>query len=196
VGTGVCGVGITVEASGDDFDFVSQMRADLEQDQCIDADHVFMAGFSMGAFFSHHVGCMRPDLARAIAPHSGGTHDFSNCVPGHRPAIIMHGNIDGIIPVGCDEPGALIPTGSTPSATLWIQKNGCSADSDDIPVLNGICHVYRNCPADGQVELCVFDAMDHCWAGGSTAGHDAIFACPDYESATQLQWQFFKKYAW
>ena len=35
---------------------------------------------------------------------------------------------------------------------------------------NGQCYVYDGCPADGQVELCTFDAMDHCWAGGATAG--------------------------
>ena len=33
-------------------------------------------GFSMGGYFAHNVGCMMTDI-RAVAPHSGGTHDLS-----------------------------------------------------------------------------------------------------------------------
>jgi len=51
-------------------------------------------------------------------------------------------------------------------------------------------------PADGQVEVCTFTGMGHCWAGGSTTGSGASFGCPTYASATQLEWSFFKKYAW
>jgi hypothetical protein len=38
--------------------------------------------------------------------------------------------------------------------------------------------------------------MNHCWAGGDATGAGGAAACPSYADATQLQWDFFRKYAW
>lgn len=183
-----------VSATGDDFAFLDAMEADVSQDQCLDSTHVFVTGFSMGGYFAHQVACMRPDI-RAVAPHSGGTHDLSTCVTGHKPIIIFHGGSDPLIPTGCDDPTAgNTPLGFTPSATAWAAHNGCSNTVTTVPVEGGQCSYYQGCPADGQVALCVLTGMGHCWAGGS---EDAgVFSCPGYQSATQLQWQFYKTYAW
>jgi poly(3-hydroxybutyrate) depolymerase len=154
----------------------------------------------MGGYFSHHVGCYRSDI-RAVGPHSGGTlADLSACTTGHVPIIIFHGTADELIADGCDDPTGLPLAGFPASATLWAAKNGCKTTYTTIPTDsdaggNGQCYLYDGCPADGQVELCTFTGMGHCWAGGAPdAG--AQFACPTYASATQLEWAFFKKYAW
>ena len=197
----VCGAGQGASAPGDDFAFMDAMKADVALDQCVDDAHVFSAGFSMGAYFSHHVGCYRGDV-RAIAPHSGGTlADLSACTTKHVPAIIFHGTSDGVIAEGCDDPAGTALAGFPASATLWAAKNGCQKTYTTIPTNgagggNGQCYLYDGCPADGQVEVCTFTGMIHCWAGGSTAGAGAASACPTYASATDLQWAFFKKYAW
>ncbi len=195
VGTNVCPslTGPPPDGLGDDFGFMDAMRADVEQDQCIDSAHVFASGFSMGGYMSHQVGCMRPDI-RAVAPHSGGTHTLDSCITGHTPIIMFHGASDPVIPPGCDDPTATAVSGVTPSATAWAAKNGCATTTTTITVDNGSCDVYDGCPADGQVEICRFTGMGHCWAGGpSSAG---IYACPAYASATQLEWAFWKQYAW
>jgi polyhydroxybutyrate depolymerase len=184
VGTNVCVPGNLEEASGDDFDFVTAIQTDVELDQCIDEQHVFLTGFSMGGYFAHNVGCMRPDLARAVAPHSGGTYDFSACASGHKPVIIFHWDSDPVIPESCD----------TTAASQWVAKNGCETTVNTVTVQNGHCDYYQGCPADGQVAICIFNGMGHCWAGG--AADAGIFACPTYASATQLEWSFFKQYAW
>ena len=186
-------------ATGDDLGFLDAMQADVKQDQCIDPGHVFVTGFSMGGYFSHHVGCMKPDI-RAVAPHSGGAHDLSACPVARKPIIIFHGDADDLIPDGCDDPSAAsIPTGFdgkpvVPSATAWAQHNGCGTTVATVPVMNGECRYYNGCPADGQVALCILKGMKHCWAGGpmDPGGN----SCPGFASATQLQWDFFKKYAW
>jgi polyhydroxybutyrate depolymerase len=183
VGSNVCGSGALATATGDDFDFLTAMRADVAKDQCVDGKHVFVTGFSMGGYFANQVGCMRPDLARAVAPHSGGTHDFGTCVAGHVPVILFHGTADNLIAESC----------GTQARDEWVAKNGCSTTTISQTVKNGHCEVSQGCPADGQVTLCLFDGLGHAWAGGA-AGQS--FSDPNYESATQLQWQFFKTYAW
>jgi len=194
VGSGVCPStgGPPPIAPGDDFAMLDAIEADIAQDQCIDTEHTFVTGFSMGGYFSHHAGCMRPDI-RAVAPHSGGTHSLDDCVSGHKPIIIFHGKADPLIPAGCDDPSSLAPLGVTPSAAAWAAKNGCSTSTHDVDVDGGRCTYYDGCPADGQVAICTFDFMGHCWAGGKAG---SIYSCSTYAKATQLEWGFFKGYAW
>jgi polyhydroxybutyrate depolymerase len=199
-GQTVCGVGQLVTAAGDDFGFMDAMKAAVQQHQCLDAAHVFATGFSMGGYFSHHIGCYRSDV-RAVGPHSGGTiASLSPCTTGPTPVIIFHGTGDTLIAPGCDDPNSPGVAGFPPSATLWAQKNGCKSTYTTVAESGssgaGQCYLYDGCPTDGQVELCTFTGMGHCWAGGSTAGQGAALACPTYASATQLEWAFFKKYAW
>jgi len=196
-GQDVCGYGNDESATGDDLDFVDLLRDDVSQDQCLDAAHTYATGFSMGAYLTEHLGCVRSDL-RAIGPHSGGTlADLSSCTSGHVPIILFHGTNDSLISDACDDP-TRSPDGNFPAAaTLWAKKNGCAGTYTTIPANGagggtGQCFVYDGCPADGQVELCTFNGMGHCWAGG---GVDFNY-CSTWASATQLEWAFFKKYAW
>ncbi len=195
VGTDVCPstAGPPPDATGDDFAFLDAMEADVAQDQCLDKSHIFLTGFSMGGYFAHQTGCMRPDI-RAVAPHSGGTHNLDTCTSTKKPIIIFHGDADPVIPEGCDVPGANTPPGFTASATAWATKNGCGTTFTTVSVENGTCEYYDGCPEGGQVALCFFKGMGHCWAGAP--GDAGVFACPTYASATQLEWDFFKKYAW
>ena len=196
IGPNVCpnSTGITPDAGGDDLGFIDAMEHDIAADQCLDAAHIFVTGFSMGGYFTHHAGCMRPDI-RGIAPHSGGTHDLSACASTHKPVIIFHGLADPVVPSGCDDPAATnTPMGFTPSATEWAAKNGCSMQTTTQMVQGGTCMTYTGCPADGQVELCTFPGMGHCWAGG--VPNTGTSSCPPYESATKLEWAFWRKYAW
>jgi polyhydroxybutyrate depolymerase len=194
VGTDLCpaaGGGAPPQASGDDFAMLDAIEADIALDQCIDTEHVFVTGFSMGGYFSHHTGCMRDDI-RAVAPHSGGTHAFDSCTTQHKPVIIFHGMSDGIVPNSCDDPTVTSQPGVTPSATAWAQKNGCGSTRTLVDVDGGSCAYYDNCPDDGQVAICTFSGMGHCWAGGK----QSVFGCASYASATALEWQFFKTHAW
>ena len=194
VGTNVCPsyAGAPPIASGDDFAFLDAMKADIAQDQCLDLEHVYVTGFSMGGYFTHHVGCNRPDI-RAVAPHSGGTHTLDECPNTKEPIIIFHGASDPLIPDGCDDPSATPVSGVVPAAKAWAIHNGCAATTTSTTVDNGTCISYDGCPTGGQVELCTFNGMGHCWAGGLGTN---LYSCNDYASATTLEWSFFKQYAW
>ncbi|HEY4244781.1 MAG TPA: PHB depolymerase family esterase [Kofleriaceae bacterium] len=198
-GQTVCGYGDDASATGDDFAFVDAIEADLAAAQCIDSAHVFATGFSMGGYFAEHLGCERSDI-RAIAPHSGGTlASLDGCTTQHVPVILFHGAADSVIDDACDDPTQTPDAGFPAAATLWAAKNGCATTYTTVPTTGtggaGQCYVYDGCPADGQVELCTFTGMDHCWAGGATQGANGN-SCPTYASATTLAWQFYKQYAW
>ncbi len=199
-GQTVCGAGQLEVAAGDDSAFMDAIEADVAEDQCLDSAHVFATGFSMGGYLSHHLGCYRGDI-KGIAPHSGGTiADLSVCSNGPMPVIIFHGTGDTMIAPGCDDPNSPAQAGFSASAALWAKKNGCKSTYATTVETgsggNGQCYVYDGCPTNGQVELCTFTDMQHCWAGGNNSGQGSTSACPSYASATALEWSFFKKYAW
>ncbi len=200
-GAPCCGLGsLAGNPNPVDFAFLDAIKADVLQDQCLDTSHMFATGFSMGGYFSHHIACDRPDF-RAVAPHSGATiASLDGCKTGHMPIIIFHGGADPLIAPGCDDPNAAAQTGFPPSATLWAQKNGCQTTYQTIPEPgtggnDGQCYLYDGCPADGQVELCTFPTLAHAWAGAPTC-QNCIGSGAGFASATELEWAFFKKYAW
>ena len=186
--TSAAGVGEPPNATGDDFAMLDAIKSDISLDQCLDTSHVYVTGFSMGGYFSHHVGCMRDDI-RAVAPHSGGTHPFDYVHDGHKPIIIFHGTSDTDRPRRLRRSGRDSPNGETASATAWAQKNGCASTTTIVNVQGGTCAYYDGCPADGQVAVCKFAGMGHCWAGGHS---NSAFACASYADATALEWAFFK----
>ncbi|HVU00477.1 MAG TPA: PHB depolymerase family esterase [Polyangiaceae bacterium] len=200
-GPGLCGLGTLVSNPNPvDFAFVDAIKVEMKQDQCIDDEHVYATGFSMGGYMSHHIACDRSDF-RAAGPHSGGTMgSLGTCKTGHMPIIIFHGDADPLINDACDDPKGTPEPGYSPSATLWAAKNGCQATYQTIPVsgangMNGQCYLYDGCPADGQVEACIFTGLAHAWSGAPVCA-SCIGSGAGYPSATQIEWQFFKKYAW
>lgn len=193
VGAGICGAGALVNGTGDDQSFIDAMLEFVAADQCLDASHVFITGFSMGGYFSNESACMNPKI-RAGGPHSGGTHDLSGCKNARRPMIIFHFKSDALIDYAC---------GSS-ARDEWVKRNGCTAAGPDVTVVKGgSCEYYKGCPADGQVVFCSFDEpaggageaiTGHAWSGGSNM--NSGFAIPPTENASELGWAFFKKYAW
>lgn len=204
VGEGICSPGDLVAGVLDDQAYVDEIIAFVDADQCIDHNHIFMAGFSMGAFFSHENACLRSDI-RAVASHSGGTHDLSACQQEPKPVLIMHFQGDSMIPYDC----------GLEARDRWVEHNGCSSTASDVrDVLGGKCEYYDNCPANGQVAMCSFTGLDgkipenlldsieaelpagHAWSGGSIDGENPLAAISVTENATELSWAFFKEFAW
>jgi polyhydroxybutyrate depolymerase len=184
-------------SSDDDSRFIDGLIAFVANDRCVDREHVFMTGFSMGGYLSNELGCNRTDL-RAIAPHSGGSHDLSGCGGTIKPVIVFHFEDDAVVPYQC----------GTQARDRWIARNGCqSANPMVTSVKGGQCEYYRGCDDGGQVAMCSFTTPNgsrtvrdrgHGWSGGSTSGGSggAAYAISETESATSLSWSFFKNYAW
>lgn len=178
-GAELCGLGGLANGTSDDIGFVKAVVADLQVSQCVDEEAVFATGFSLGAYFTNHLGCQAGGFVRAIAPHSGGTYD-GVCTDTPTPVMLVHGDVDAIVPYEC----------ATDARSLWVTRNGCSEDVDVREVAGGFCEWHKGCPENGQVVLCTFHAMGHGWAGATEGG--AFAGGPQFESATELIWSFFK----
>jgi len=173
VGRGACAPGGLISNGNDDFAYFEAMLDAIEQDQCLDREHVFVTGFSMGGYFSHHIGCQRGgDLVRAVAPHSGGTY-AGDCPGAPLPVLLLHGNADPLIDFACAQS----------ARERWVERNGCDSDFDVVDIVGGHCEWHLGCPQDGQVVLCEFEELEHSW------GYP-----PDYAFSTELIWQFFRAY--
>lgn len=187
-------LGLLPLARGNDQAFVDEMLRFAEADQCLDAQHVYMTGFSMGGYLSNETGCVRPEI-RAVAPHSGGSHDLSNCASTHKPVLLMHFQGDALIPDAC----------GIAARDRWAARNNCQLEAPDIETVNGgTCEYYKDCAPEGQVAFCLFTIpangnetfQGHAWSGGSEQGSGAAFAIPQTENASELSFRFFKQYAW
>lgn len=178
VGSGVCGAGALVNSPEDDFGYVVDMVEDVATVQCLDRERVFATGFSMGAYFSHHLGCAGPGPVRAIAPHSGGTYD-GDCANGPLPVLVLHGDADVIIDPACGED----------AVATWLERDGCPAVPPTAwDVEGGQCERVDGCADGTSVQYCTFFGMDHGWAGSD----DLLYGGGDgYEDAAELIWAFF-----
>jgi polyhydroxybutyrate depolymerase len=188
VGAGTCTsvFGFNPVGSGDDQAFLDAMVEFANDAQCIDREHIFVTGWSMGGFLANETGCLREQV-RAIGPHSAGSHDLAKCPVAHKPVILFHGTGDRLIPFEC----------GVQARERWVEHNGCSKEVEVTQVRNGRCEYHKGCPADGQVAFCQFTDMNHGWAGGPDQQVSLYpSAYSSYESASALGWAFFKKYAW
>lgn len=185
VGAGITGVSTGLNGKADDQAFLDAIQNFVEADQCLDRDHVFVSGFSMGGYFSNESGCLRDDLA-GIAPHSGGTHELDECPGTIKPVILFHGESDGVVNYVSN--GVL-------ARDRWIARNGCSSEFDaEMVTGGGSCEYYKSCPEHAQVALCHFVGLEHKWAGGNDPSY--WYGDPDRASAAELAWAFWHKYAW
>ena len=124
----------------------------------------------------HRAASRRTPAARTISPAARTRR---------MPIIMFHGASDPVIPAGCDDPNA--GTGHRRRRRRALGRAQRLRGDDDEPRRRErhVHHVRDGCPAGGQVELCTFNAMGHCWAGGDGTN---IYSCGNYESATQLEW--------
>ena len=91
-----------------DVDFFDAMLSSLEGDYSVDPKAVFITGMSGGAYFVNQLGRWRATEIWGEAPMSGGgpfgngDSDFSDgniTVNGQVPALIIHGDADGVVDI-------------------------------------------------------------------------------------------------
>src|SRR5690606_32702325 len=178
----------------DDVKFLEELIAQLTSRACIDADRVFVTGFSGAARMSSHLACALGDRIAAIAPVGGlraGRPDPQNaqspasasCKPERPVAVVaFHGTDDAVNPYqggGGPHWGYSIPA----ALERWAALNGCSDSPERTKVASDVTRVsYRDCEADVVVELYLIDAPRTSGGGHTWPGSD--FPTPEHLRAS------------
>lgn len=166
-------------AANKDLPWVEALVASLSATYPIDAQRVFAAGYSKGAFFSDQIACARSGFLRGVAVHAGGApydpdgavgrypNGYVQCDPAQTgtAALIVHGESDGTVPFGSGEY----------ATKYWSFVNGCGGD--EVAWFGEKCQAQVGCPTALPVAFCPVEGLDHVL----------------WSRAAEVSWAFFSK---
>jgi polyhydroxybutyrate depolymerase len=122
-----------------DIDFFDSIVEELAESYCIDMDRIFVAGHSLGAWFSNTVACVRGGVVRASATVGGSTTQ-KNCA-GPSAAMILNNPKDTL-------------SSHTTAATMRDirgKTNACGGASTPVDPAEFSCVQYSDCPENPVV---------------------------------------------
>lgn len=162
------------DPSHDDLAFARALIDDLVANWCADSNRIYMAGMSMGGFFTSRLVCELADRV-AAAMSVGGLSHPDTCMPVRPvPYLAFHGTGDDVVPYTGDGQSVLIGTGELPGELFtsvvpaefgeFAASAGCDAAPVDTP-FDGVMvrHTYAGC--DRNVVLSLVEMVDggHVW---------------------------------
>jgi poly(3-hydroxybutyrate) depolymerase len=133
--------GWDLSGNGIDVAFFVAMVQQLGQEMCLDPDRIYSTGHSFGGYMSNLLGCVRPDVLRAIGSVAGGPA-VAACAEDRVAGIMVHGTIDETVPF----------SQGTAARDALLARNGC-ADTT-MPLVPEACVAYDGCDADYDVRWC------------------------------------------
>jgi len=155
-----------------DFALFDQLLKEFSSAYCINTDHVFVVGHSLGARFTNSLSCARGDVIRAIGSVGGWT--TINTCSGPVAAMIMHH-----------------PNDNLSSFRSWVSaleqllaQNSCGRATVPVWPEGGNCVAYTDCQEGAPVIWCPHS--------DSIEGRDGAYyphTWPDF--AGQEIWKFF-----
>jgi polyhydroxybutyrate depolymerase len=179
-------VGTSVTAPGwwdagvarDDIVYTDDVIEHLSDAMIVDDDHVYAAGHSLGAHFTHWLASDDRDRFDAIADVSGFYGTVAVQPPASAgsivPVFIVHGDDDIIVPLTGGAGGLgldYLPTQDT--YDTWYSENGCTEPTQSLstcgflPGGNLVCWDIQqtDCTpgADTTIQMIVLDPHGHSW---------------------------------
>jgi len=200
------------KAAADDIDdvgFLADVIEHVKEYAAIDANRVYMVGFSNGAMLTHRFAAERPELLAGAAPLAGaigsvtGSDESVWRIPAAHsalPIIMFHGLQDETIPY--DQAGRENAAGArryasvSDSSRYWSSHNNCSRhDRSDTPTTAAITvDTWSGCDENVTVQLITLNDWGHRWPGRyftEKAGpRNPLYGF----DAAQLIWSFFQQH--
>ena len=132
-----------------DIDFTKAMVSTVESDYCVDQSRIFSMGFSYGGMMSITIGCLMPDVFRAIGVESGFSIVY-NCNPSHEIAVWQTQG---------DQDTTVTPTNAEAARDTFVKLNHCSSTTQ--AVNPSPCVAYDNCDTGYPVTWCLIAGEGH-----------------------------------
>ncbi len=158
-----------------DFALFDRLVIEFGNKYCIDLDRVYVVGYSLGAWFTNSLSCVRGDIIRAIGTIGGGT--TKNTCRGTVNALTMHNPKDNLSLYG----EALM------NIDQKISQNKCSTEKMPVEPAKFNCESYLSCSPDGEFIFCPHN-IDNAWWDNSYYPH----VWP--KDAGKYVWEFLKKF--
>jgi polyhydroxybutyrate depolymerase len=177
--------------------FLTQLVRSLVTRLCVDANRVYVTGFSGGGRLASQLACDRANTFAAAAPVAGLRLPTPCKATRPVPIIAFHGTADPIDPYAGH--GDAYWTYSVPDAARrWGVQNGCSVPAvRSQPAARVTLDAYSQCRGNADVELYSIGGMGHQWPGGppvSAAATALLGPQSSAVSANNLMWPFFAKH--
>ena len=191
----LCGAALlpAFTAGLDDVGFVRALLEQVGTHVNIDLGRVYAAGFSNGSALAWRLACDASDIFAAVAPISAGPC-LETCKPSHKVSVLdIYGGAD-----------ALNPTEGLARATAAVRAvNGCSMTTMPAavpkPTGSNACLTSTGCTPDAcspvEVTECVVRNGGHCWYGNISTADCGPGAADSEFFATNLVWEFLKRFS-
>ena len=132
-----------------DINFTKAMVSTLEASYCVDQSRIFSMGFSYGGMMSITIGCLMPDVFRAIGVESGFSIVY-NCNPSHEIAVWQTQG---------DQDTTVTPTNAAAARDIFVKVNHCASTTQ--AVNPSPCVAYDNCDSGYPVTWCLRAGQGH-----------------------------------
>lgn len=143
-----------------DTPFFDAMLTEVSGLLCVNPGRVFTIGHSMGAIFSNHLGCVRGDVLRGIAPVAGAGPLADTVCNGQVAVWIAHGDPDPVVAF----------SSGVASRDYWLGRNHCSTRTRAV----GSGVEYEGCDAGHEVRW-VVHGSGHGWPSFIPGEVEAFF---------------------
>jgi polyhydroxybutyrate depolymerase len=167
----------------DDVAFIADVVARLRVTQSMQADHIYLVGFSNGGKLAYQVMCTEPQLFDAFAVVAATP--LSTCRATVQPPRSV------LIAVGAEDPELPISSLAVPAAqalagatATWRERDGCSASAATATTIgSATISTWSSCAGRTRVQAVQYVRLPHLWPTSSLVGSAA--------SGASLIWKFF-----
>lgn len=188
----------------DDVAFVLAVIDDVARKVPIDRRRIYVTGASNGAFLTHRLACLKPDVFAAAAPVMGLMP--ANVAKRHPdgvpvPMLIVHGTADWIVKEDAQKVFAGASYEVMPmqeAIAYWVRRNGADPqarterleDVDPEDKTRVTLYLYAG---NAEVRYYRVEGGGHTWPGGTERAPTFIVGRTSRDfSASEVIWEFFK----
>jgi polyhydroxybutyrate depolymerase len=160
-----------------DMEFLGAIFDNLAARVDVDAQRIFLAGFSNGGMLAYRAACELGSRIAGIAVVAGALNVKFCPSTNAMPVMIIHGTADEVVPFRGGTPVHSRPLGLKPwvnesvaeALSAWKKRDGCAS----APIRSSVGQVreelYLNCASDTFINLRIIVGGSHHWPTGAAA---------------------------
>lgn len=166
----------------DDVEFLGAVVDEVAARPELDAERLYLTGFSNGALMAYAMACERPGAFAAVAPMAGS--NISECLPDVPVSLLhQHSDVDLVVPYGGGVAlGSVLLVDAFPSVpdtvSAWAEADGCASPPQVVQDADVERTVWQDCADGTRVELVRVPGVGHRWL--RRGDHDPLEAALEF----------------